>query len=67
MKVDEAIEVLTSIQKDGGGDLPLQLMVIECGVTHAEDAVIMKAEEEKDGHRVWIYGGKRHSPEWLHK
>lgn len=64
--VNEAIEVLQSIQKNGNGKWPLQLMVVVHGVTFAEDVQIIEAQEY-DGEKAWIYStGIRHSPKWMH-
>jgi hypothetical protein len=64
MKVDDAIKVLGRISRKGGGSLPLQLMIVEDGLTFAEDIKIEKAEKY-DGSRIWIYGTDRHNPEWM--
>lgn len=56
--VDDAIDALIKIKNKGDGGLPLQLMVIENGITYAEQIVIQKAQKY-DGKRVWIYGWNR--------
>ncbi len=64
MTVDEAIVLLTQISSKGEGGLPLQIMLVERGVTIANDIEIERAEVY-DGDRVWIYGVERHLPEWM--
>ncbi len=64
MTVDDAIVLLKQISNKGEGGLPLQIMLVEQGITIANDIEIARAEMY-DGDRVWVYGVERHLPEWM--
>ncbi len=64
MTVNEAIEVLKRLAEKGEGELPLQIMGVEQGITVANDIEIERAKRH-DGDRVWIYGVESHLPEWM--
>ena len=53
MTVNEAMSILTKLKNNGKGKLPLQLMVVEQGITYAEDVKIVVADSY-DGNRVWV-------------
>lgn len=66
MTVNEAIKQLQNIQNDGAGELVLQLMLVEGGITYAYDVDLIRAQRY-DGERVWVVRKVRHNPEWSSK
>ena len=63
MTVNEAIKILNQLKKQGCGKYPLQIMVVEKGITYADDIEINKAIDA-DGDRVWIWEVSRNDPDW---
>ena len=62
--VDEAIQELTAISNSGGGLKPLQIQIVEDGLTFAADCRISEAQDY-DGNMVWVYPTNKIAPKWL--
>lgn len=65
MTVDEAIRALQALHADGHGDLPLQLMSVEQGVTVALDLSSFMKSLPYDGERIWVMHEAWNMPEWM--
>lgn len=69
VNVKELAVYFSRLVSQGHGKLPVQLMVVEEGITMAADISVSIAQKY-DGKRVWVYEsepGIAHMPEWLIK
>lgn len=64
MTVNDVIAELLTIKNSGHGDWPVQLMVIENGITLAQDIMVFEPFQD-DGDRVWVCGTTKHNSEWI--
>ena len=65
MRVTDVLKLMTRLKKAGKGNYPVEIMVVEDGVTYAQ-SVHMHEAASYDGKRVWVYGtDELQSPEWL--
>ena len=67
MKVKQAATFFNKMVKEGRGNFPVQLMVVDQGITFAQD-VRFELAREYDGERIWIYeAGLQQPPEWMYR
>ena len=65
MKTIELYRKLGQLVKKGHGDRVIQIMDVQEGVTFAVDVqLVVAANIQDDGFRVWIIPGDTYAPEW---
>lgn len=67
MKARELLAKLQELVAAGHGDLPVDVMQVEDGVTFAQRITGCDRAHDYDGDRIWLYGGEVQSPEWARK
>jgi hypothetical protein len=55
MTVDELFKVLERAKKQGKGHWPINLMLVDDGITYAQSITGAEVAQSYDGEMVWLY------------